>query len=139
PGAVDRLRSHRDPSTDGRRDVLVLAATDPANAYGLALPWPESAGRPARAAGAYVVLIDGEASLFLERSGRGLLPLRPIDGMWEADAVGALLTLVTDGRVRRLSFERVSDDLAPFLRDAGFVPTPKGLAWYGPRDGGGGA
>src|ERR1700674_1921770 len=43
PGAVDRLRTCPDgPPVDGSSApaVLVLAATDPANAYGLILPWP---------------------------------------------------------------------------------------------------
>ena len=44
PGAVDRLRSHREPGDS----TVVLAATDPAQPYGAALPWPESDGRPAR-------------------------------------------------------------------------------------------
>src|SRR5687768_2557427 len=67
PGAVDRLRAVRQSQGDersGDRDddaaPLVLAATDPAQPYGAALPWPESAGRPARPAGTHVVLVDGE-------------------------------------------------------------------------------
>ena len=70
PGAVDRLRGMRDGAgDDGSSDpALVLAATDPANAYGLALPWP--AKGPQRVAGAYVVLVDLVASLYVERGGR---------------------------------------------------------------------
>ncbi len=46
---------------DGQ-DVLVLAAADPAQPYGAAVPWPRRAGaRAARVAGAWVVLLDGEA------------------------------------------------------------------------------
>ena len=53
------------------RRTLVLAATDPANPYGAAVPWPElparrrrpegavAARRPQRAAGAQVILHDG--------------------------------------------------------------------------------
>ena len=70
-GAVERLRSEREPTETSR--ALVLAATDPAQPYGAALAWPESAGRPARAAGAYVVIVDGELAAYLERGGRGLL------------------------------------------------------------------
>ena len=43
------------------RSAVVLPATDPANPYGAALPWPEPAGRAQRAAGAHVVLVDGAA------------------------------------------------------------------------------
>ncbi|MGQ0520265.1 MAG: Lhr family helicase [Actinomycetota bacterium] len=127
PGAVDRLRTVRAAGGD-RAPALVLAATDPANAYGLSLPWP--APGPRRVAGAYVVLLDGLATLFVERGGRTLVALRPYDGTWEADAVAALLTLVAGGRLARLSVERCDPELAPHLAAAGFVPTPKGLVRY---------
>ena len=45
PGAVDRLRSDR---RDRGKGALVLAATDPANAYGLSLPWPQRPGADTR-------------------------------------------------------------------------------------------
>ena len=57
PGAVDRLRAARDPAA--APEVRTLAAADPAQPFGAALPWPASEGRPARAAGAYVVLAGG--------------------------------------------------------------------------------
>ena len=78
-GAVERLRELR-PSEDEPADALVLAAADPAQPYGAALPWPKRAGaRAARVAGAYVVLLGGEAALFVERGGRTLVPLRDPD------------------------------------------------------------
>ena len=43
PGALERLRAVRDPDPDSPRAV-VLAAADPANAYGAALPWLEARG-----------------------------------------------------------------------------------------------
>ena len=135
PGAVDRLRAIRaggggdvGGGTGDRPPAVVLAATDPANAYGLALPWP--AAGPRRVAGAYVVLLDGLACLFVERGGRSLVALRPYDGTWEADAVAALPTLVAGGRLARLGIERSDPELAPHLAAAGFVPTPKGLVRY---------
>ena len=80
PGAVDRLRTQARTGDTGERDprtALVLAATDPANAYGAALPWPEAARpedgsrghQPARKAGALVVLVDGGCVLYVERGG----------------------------------------------------------------------
>ncbi|MGH9225856.1 MAG: DEAD/DEAH box helicase [Acidimicrobiales bacterium] len=125
-GAVDRLRTR--PATSGRPNALVLAATDPANAYGIALPWPVTG--PKRLAGAYVVLLDGVASLYLERGGRGLISLRPHDRTWEEAAVTALDTLIAGGRIRRLALERYDPELEPALRAAGFVPSPKGLVRY---------
>ena len=128
PGAVDRLRSFRDPAPLGAPPVLVLAATDPANAYGVALPWPVAAAK--RAAGAYVVLLDGLPALYVERSGRGVVALRDLDGSWEDVAVAALGTLVESGRFRRLALQRYDDGLEPALKAAGFVPSPRGLVRY---------
>ncbi|MBV9410327.1 MAG: DEAD/DEAH box helicase, partial [Acidimicrobiia bacterium] len=125
-GAVDRLR-HR-PDDDADPTALVLAATDPANPYGVALPWP--AKGPQRAAGAYVVLLDGVPSLYLERGGRTVVTLRAYDGTWEAAAVDGLGSLVVDGRLRRLALERFDEELSPVLRSAGFVPSPRGLVRY---------
>ena len=75
PATVDRMRGHvndDDRPTDAA--AVTLAATDPANPYGAALPWPErgegSAGhRPARKAGSLVVLHDGRL-VALSRAGR---------------------------------------------------------------------
>jgi ATP-dependent Lhr-like helicase len=136
PGAVDRLRSVREPAPAHDARAIVLAATDPANVHGVAVPWPEavddvSGARPARAAGAYVVLVEGRASLYLDRGGKSLRALRPFDGSWESLAVDALTTLTADGRLKRLAVEKVAPELDEVLRAAGFVPTPKGLVRYG--------
>jgi ATP-dependent Lhr-like helicase len=51
------------PSVELARSALLLAATDPANPYGAALPWPtnpDRAQRPGRKAGAVVVLVNGD-------------------------------------------------------------------------------
>ena len=128
PGAVDRLRSEARPAEGGRPSVRVLAATDPANPFGAALPWPVRG--PARLAGAFVVLVDGVASLFVERGGRGLTALREMDGSWEQAAAEALASAVTAGRWRRLQLQRCPEELAPALEAVGFVPGPKGLVRY---------
>ena len=78
PGAVDRLRAARssdDGGESGPAAVVALAATDPAQPYGSVLAWPASKGRPVRAAGAQVVLIDGRPAVELERGGRSLVTL----------------------------------------------------------------
>ena len=66
--------------TDEPAGGLVLAATDPANPYGATLPWPkrddDSGRRPSRVPGAYVVTLDAEPVLYVERGGKGLVPLR---------------------------------------------------------------
>jgi len=138
PGAVDRLRAERGPSArdeppEHDRSVTVLAATDPAQPYGAALAWPESAGRPARVAGAYVVLIDGAVVAFLERGARSLVtfPTPAEPSAW----VDALAGLVKDGRIRRLEVQRIDAlpareaRLADALRAAGFHDAPKGLVF----------
>ncbi len=59
--------------------ITVLAAADPANAFGAALAWPPRPGevpgghRPGRKAGALVVLSGGDLVLYVERGGKTLL------------------------------------------------------------------
>src|SRR4029453_2955293 len=74
PGAVERLRSL--PRADGARQGR--AAPAPPNPYGGTLSWPRLDGqrRPARTAGAYVMLRDGEPLLYVERGGQGILRLQ---------------------------------------------------------------
>jgi len=149
---VDRLRSYlddpgsfKDPERPEYRAV-VLAAADPANPYGAALPWPTSSGespgpgaRPGRKAGALVVLVDGELAWFLERGGRSLLTFTD-DPAADHAAAMALADLVAARRVTSILVERVNGlpALQPRaggrestaltgLSEAGFVRTPRGL------------
>src|SRR5207237_6629985 len=106
-GAVERLRELRARDADGEPDALVLAAADPAQPYGAALPWPKrSGGRAARVAGAHVVLLDGDAALFVERGGRSLVPLREPEEEWLRPALAALVERVKTGSRKRLAVER---------------------------------
>ena len=106
PGALERLREAR---TEVESETLVLAAADPAQPYGAALPWPESlGGRPARSAGAHVVLVDGAAVLFVERGGRTLTPFAELEDDVHAAALTALAAAVERGVVKRLNVERVA-------------------------------
>ncbi len=75
---------------------LVLAATDPAQPFGAALPWPPSDGRPARAAGAHVVLVDGRVLAYLERGGRSVVLFPGAAGRAAAD--GGAADTVADGQ-----------------------------------------
>jgi ATP-dependent Lhr-like helicase len=138
-GAVDRLRTFSELPPDAKPAAVALAATDPANPYGAALPWPqgdEGGGhRPGRKAGAIVVLVDGVLTLYVERGGRTLLT-------WSDDvdlltpAAAALADAVRRGSLGRLTVEKAdgeqllgsgSTPLRQALQDAGFVATPKGL------------
>jgi ATP-dependent helicase Lhr and Lhr-like helicase len=130
-GAVERLRELR-PQEGEEPDALVLAAADPAQPYGAALPWPKrAAGRAARVAGAQVVLLGGEAVLFVERGGRTLLPLRDPDESWLRPALAALVERVKAGHGKRLAVERFDGepvgetDVMPLLLEAGFVAGPR--------------
>ena len=167
PGAVDRMRAMADsvlvsvpgrdtgpapdpwmthqpggPATPAGVPVLVLAAADPANAYGAALPWPprpdETPGghRPGRKAGALVILVAGQLVLYVERGGKTLLS-------WTADpallgpATRALAGAVRAGALGKLTVERADgggvyeSPLAQALEHAGFRPTPRGLRLRG--------
>ena len=150
PGAVDRLRavgtaierSGEGPQGTGA-DVpraLVLAATDPANPFGAAVPWPgrgEDAGhKPGRKAGALVVLVDGRLVLYVERGGRTLLTWADEAGLLQP-AVDALSLAVREGQLGRLTVERadgagvLDSPLGRALEEAGFHATPRGLRLRG--------
>ncbi len=129
PGAVDRLRSEKDGG------VLVLAAADPANAYGATVPWPDhDSGRPARRAGAHVVLEDGRLVAFVERGGRTMLTFTN-----EPDAAVTALIELARRRRTRLTVETIDGrpaaggPLAPRLSMAGFTPGYRGLTYSQPR------
>jgi ATP-dependent Lhr-like helicase len=134
PAAIERLRTMR---TDEPVGALVLAATDPANPFGATLPWPkredESNRRPARVPGAYVVTIDAEPVLYVERGGKGLVPLRAPDDEWLREALEALAEAVKRGRVPRLGIERfdgepvVGSEVGELLIELGFRQSPRRL------------
>jgi ATP-dependent Lhr-like helicase len=152
PGAVDRLRALGErawPATPSGRaarepvsdSALVLAATDPANPFGAALPWPERAvdegepgkgHRPGRKAGALVVIVAGELALYVERGGRTLLSYLD-DSEVLAVAAKALADAIHSGALGALSVERAdgetihSSPLRDALTAAGFRVTPRGL------------
>lgn len=135
-GAVDRLRTFSEVAPDAKPVAVALAATDPANPYGAALPWPETEGhRPGRKAGGLVVLVDGLLTLYVERGGRTLLT-------WSDDtdrltpAAEALAESVRRGALGRLTVEKADGaqllgsggtPLREALQAAGFVVTPRGL------------
>ena len=135
PAAIERLRGLRSDEPAG---PLVLAATDPANPYGATLPWPkreddDSNRRPARVPGAYVVTLDAEPVLYVERGGKGLLALKEPDEEWLQPALEALADDVRRGRVPRLGIERfdgesvIGSDAGALLIELGFRQSPRRL------------
>ncbi len=148
PGAVDRLRSFSvdvGVAPGEKKQALALAATDPANPYGAALPWPErstedssgSGHRPGRKAGALVVLVDGALSVYVERGGRSLLTFATeVETVYPA--VEELAGAVRRGALGKLMVERADGEhilgrgarpsgLRQALEGAGFVVTSRGL------------
>jgi len=135
PAAIERLRGLRSDEPAG---PLVLAATDPANPYGATLPWPkreddDSGRRPSRVPGAYVVTLDAEPVLYVERGGKGVLALKEPEGAWLRPALEALADEVRRGRVPKLGVERfdgepvVGSEAGALLIELGFRQGPRRL------------
>jgi ATP-dependent Lhr-like helicase len=147
-GAVDRLRAGSGGDHRRAAATTVVAASDPANPYGAALPWPERAVDPAaegaegtrrrhqpgRKAGAVVVLVDGVLVLYVERGGRTLLTYtEDPDGL--ALAATALADAVRRGHLGRITVEKADGGrllgsehpVVGALEAAGFHLTPRGL------------
>jgi ATP-dependent Lhr-like helicase len=125
------------------RRAVVLAAADPAQPYGAALPWPArpedtaTSHRPGRKAGALAVLFGGELVLYVERGGKTLLSWTEDPAALEPCAQ-ALATAVRDGALGRITVEKADGSLAGFdspltraLESAGFRHTPRGLRLRG--------
>ncbi len=148
-----------------RQSVTLLAATDPANPYGAALPWPAPVPwdadrtpikhKPGRKAGAVIILVDGELTLYLERGGKTLLPFTdradrveasaPLIGQLVRAGVADKIVIETAGGVDVLSSpepllptpdqpdaaaeggEHPVLTLRRALLAAGFYATPRGL------------
>jgi ATP-dependent Lhr-like helicase len=130
-GSVDRLRAFATPDRAPEGPV-VLAATDPANVYGAALPWPDRGGpaegdsadrvavdvgegtgggkratghRAGRKAGALVVLVDGDLVLYVERGGKSLLSFTE-DETTLKEAATALSGAVAAGALGRMVVQK---------------------------------
>ncbi|SFP92183.1 ATP dependent helicase, Lhr family [Geodermatophilus dictyosporus] len=131
PGSVDRLRAFATPDR-APEGAVVLAATDPANVYGAALPWPDRGGpaegdsaeqvavdvgegtgggrrasghRAGRKAGALVVLVDGDLVLYVERGGKSLLSFTE-DEQTLKEAATALSGAVAAGALGRMVVQK---------------------------------
>ncbi len=161
PAAIERLRSVKATGTARRAGLragetagpLVLAATDPANPFGATLPWPkrgeaDNRRRPSRVPGAYLVTLDAEPVLYVERGGKGLLALREPSAAagttsagaatgaiapWLGEALEALADHVRRGRIGRLAIERfdgepiVGSPYEALLVEVGFRQGPRRL------------
>ena len=132
---VDRIREFAGLADPPPRTAVTLAATDPANPYGAALPWPalaEISHRPGRKAGGIVVLVDGDLALYLERGGKTALAFTDDEEVLRA-AAADLTATARRRRLDTLTIEQVNGafvygtPLGRALREAGFVESPRGL------------
>lgn len=131
PGAVDRLRNQR----GGKAEITLLAAIDPANAYGVTSAWPDLNGRGARAAGAYVILDAGELRLYVERGRRSILTSDTIEPA-HVEKLAVIAARAGKIEINNVNGAPVGEStIQTLLLEAGFVPTHKGLVLYGTRRG----
>ncbi|MGO3481973.1 MAG: DEAD/DEAH box helicase, partial [Corynebacterium variabile] len=152
---IDRLREIEEDAVTDPGVPVVLAASDPANPFGAAVPWPEvygaggdspgGTGRPTRGAGALVIVQDGRLLAHLTRGGRSVLLFsRPTmgdeDGPGATDpadvqaVVTVLSSLISVGRLSPVTVEKVNGTEVMSLgagtrawTEAGARFTPKGL------------
>jgi ATP-dependent Lhr-like helicase len=132
PGADERLRLAAEA-----RPAVALAATDPANPYGAALPWPGGEPRPQRTPGALVVLYQGRLLAYLGKSDRALRLFlheeEPERGHQLEALLSALKTLVGPGKRRVLLIQSIDREeaarspLAAAFVAAGFTSGASGL------------
>jgi ATP-dependent Lhr-like helicase len=145
PGALDLLRSLRAPADDP--EIVVLAATDPANPYGTALRFPDASGKrgPTRSVGATVILVDGALVAYLARGDRQLLTWLPEAEPQRSRAGRAIATVLIerartgDESPRGMLIEEIdagspaAHPMAPWLVEAGFISGAMGFQATYPR------
>jgi ATP-dependent Lhr-like helicase len=145
PAAVDLLRSLRAPAQE-KHEVVMLAATDPANPYGALMRWPaapEEGSTLTRTVGARVVLVDGALTAYLRRGNPNIQVLLPEDDPARSQVARALAEFLATyvqradnpegrGRTSMLissvnGIPAAEHPLARFLLDAGFHAAPLGF------------
>jgi len=103
PSAVELLRSLRTARQDEAPEVVMLAATDPANPYGALLRWPqapEEGSSLTRGVGARVVLVDGALRAYLRRGNPNVQVLLPEEEPQRSQTARALAEFLM-GQVQR--------------------------------------
>jgi ATP-dependent Lhr-like helicase len=147
PGAVDLLRDARD-----ERDEVVavtISATDPANPYGVLIPWPMTPAGEARGAtrtaGARVVIVNGRPAAWIGRGDRQLVVCLPDDepersrvGRAAARELIAIAQRGPEGRRGWLIEEingrpAIEDPFGQYMLESGFASTAMGLQLRVPR------
>ena len=148
PAAVDLLRSLRAGPPLEKPEMVILAATDPANVYGSVLRWPageeEDGSRMlTRSVGASVIVRNGELVAYLRRNNPNLqvfLPAEEPDRSTTARDLSLFLATLAQQDMERREDQRggmlistingqpaAQHFLASFLREAGFHPALHGF------------
>jgi ATP-dependent Lhr-like helicase len=132
--ALELLRTLREDPDEP--EVVLLAATDPANPYGTMLPFVSavgqdvSPGKITRSVGALVVLVNGLLAAYISRGSRQLTVFLPEDEPARSTVGRALgtrlagLGSVLIGEINGMPADE--HPLAPFLVEAGFHPSAMG-------------
>ena len=150
PAAVELLRSLR-ASEPSQPEVLLLAASDPANPWGSTLRWPipdtdapDNAAALTRSVGANVILRNGDLVAYLRRSNPGIQVFLPADepdrsevardlARFLATFAQELLQIPENRHHGGLLIDAIGGQpaqehyLARFLLEAGFHPSPRGF------------
>jgi ATP-dependent Lhr-like helicase len=148
PAAVDLLRGLRTGPSLEKPEMVLLAATDPANLYGSVINWPpqaegEEPRQLTRGAGASVITRNGELVAYLRRNQPSLQTFLPPDEPDRANTARDLSLFLA--ALAQQEMERREDQrggmlistingqpaarhfLAQFLQEAGFHLAPMGL------------
>jgi ATP-dependent Lhr-like helicase len=138
PGALDLLRSLREPPDVP--EVVLLAATDPANPYGTILPWPSDQTRPdagrrmTRSVGSLVLMVNGALAGYISRGARQVQVILPEDEPARTTTAKAaarrLAALARDAGLLISEIDGLpaaEHPIAPFLVEAGFYPSAMGF------------
>jgi ATP-dependent Lhr-like helicase len=142
PGADELLRRSGRTLEPGDEGVVILAASDPANAYGSILKWPTPRMenvQPQRGGGARVLLLNGKLLAYLGRTGHHLLTFPPDDpadeGTWRDKTAAALAGLARRGSGVLVSqIDGLAAGAAPLAAELarhGFTATSRGLLHRG--------
>ncbi len=143
PAAVDLLRSLRVAGSEDQAEVVMLAATDPANPYGALLRWPaapEEGSSLTRSVGARVVLVNGALVCYLRRGNPAIQVMIPEEEPQCSQVSRALAEFFvamvrkdeTNNRAGMLittvnGMAVAEHPLAKYLLDAGFFAAPMGF------------
>ena len=142
--AVDRMREMKEAGLDGR--AAVLAATDPANPFGVTVHWPSwCEGAAERRARAHVVIADGELTALLFADGARVMvsPAHATRTADESTRLARISAQAIAAWMRRRALRIIGHEaqgaretpapalnrsaLAPALREAGLAPSGPGF------------